>query len=120
MFAKYAILGGEGSPSLGKRVWQRLWFGSKTQELGVVRGKLITYTSTMSILIDMMQSQALDRVEAKIDDGFGEVRGGFERMRKEILSMAIQARASEKKWVVVVITIPSDIPRKRERGLESV
>jgi hypothetical protein len=96
MLAKYTTLGRDGSSRLGKRVWQRLWFGSKTQELGVVRGKLITYTSTMSILIDMMQSQALDRVETKIDDGFGEVRGEFERMRKEILSMATQARASDK------------------------
>ncbi|KAN0122113.1 hypothetical protein V8E51_000439 [Hyaloscypha variabilis] len=96
MLAKYTTLGRDGSSRLGKRVWQHLWFGSKTQELGVVRGKLITYTSTMSILIDMMQSQALDRVETKIDDGFGEVRGEFERMRKEILSMATQARASDK------------------------
>ncbi|KAE9381863.1 hypothetical protein N431DRAFT_551882 [Stipitochalara longipes BDJ] len=96
MLAKYATLDGEGQPSVGKKMWQRFRFGSNIQELGVVRGKLITYTSTISILIDTMQSEALDRVETKIDDGFGEVRGEFERMRKEILKMATQARASNK------------------------
>jgi hypothetical protein len=96
VLAKYTTLNGEGQSSVGKKIWQRFRFGSKIQELGVVRGKLITYKSTMSILLDTMQSQALDRVEDKIDDGFGEVKGEFERMRKEIYSMASQARTSDK------------------------
>jgi hypothetical protein len=99
MLAKYPTLNDEGQPSIGKKIWQRFRFGSKIQELGVVRGKLITYTSTMSILSDTMQNQALDRIETKIDDGFGEVKGElkgeFERMRREIYSMATQARAAE-------------------------
>jgi hypothetical protein len=93
MLAKYAALSGEGHPSVGKKIWQRLRFGSNVQELGVVRGKLITHTSTMSILFDTMQSQSLDRVENKIDDGFREVKGEFERMRHEIKNMATRARA---------------------------
>jgi hypothetical protein len=68
----------------------------RSGELGIVRGKLITYTSTLSVLIDTTQAQDLDRVEAKLDDGFGEVKGEFERVRKEIYNMAAQARAAER------------------------
>jgi hypothetical protein len=52
MLAKYTTLNSEGQPSVGKKIWQRFRFGSKIEELGVIRGKLVTYTSTMSILID--------------------------------------------------------------------
>jgi len=96
LLAKFTALSGEGHPSVPKKIWQRFKFGSNIQELGVVRGKLIIHTSTMSILFDTMQSQALDRVENKIDDGFGEVKGEFERMRREIKNMATQARALDK------------------------
>lgn len=96
MLAKYATLNGDGRPNVGKKVWQRFKFGSKVEELGVIRGKLITYTSTLSILLDTIHSRALDRVETKIEDGFGEVRGEFEKMRREIYSMAVQARAMDK------------------------
>lgn len=96
LLAKYTALSGKGHPSVGKKIWQRFRFGSNIQELGVVRGKLITHTSTMSILFDTMQSQSLDRVENKIDDGFGEVKGEFERMRHEIKNMATRARALDK------------------------
>ena len=96
LLAKYTALSGEGHPSVRKKIWQRFKFGSNIQELGVVRGKLITHTSTMSILFDTMQSQALDRVENKIDDGFGEVKGEFEEMRREIKNMATRARAWDK------------------------
>jgi hypothetical protein len=96
MLVKYETLNGEGQPSVSKKLWQRLRFGSRSEELGIVRGKLITYTSTMSVLIDTIQTQAIGRVETKIDVGFGEVKGEFERMRKEIYSMAAQARAEER------------------------
>lgn len=75
LLAKYATLNGEGQPSVAKKIWQRFRFGSNIQELGVVGGKPITYRSNMSILIDTMQNQALDRVEDIIDDGFGEGEG---------------------------------------------
>jgi hypothetical protein len=97
LLAKFTTLNGEGQPSVGKKIWQRFRFGSNIQEFGVVRGKLITHTSTMSILFDTMQSQSLDRVENKIDNGFGEVKGEFERMRHEIKNMATRARALDKK-----------------------
>lgn len=96
LLANYTALSGEGHPSVGKKIWQRFRFGSNIQELGVVRGKLITHTSTMSILFDTMHSQSLHRVENKIDDGFGEVKGEFERMRHEIKNMATRARALDK------------------------
>lgn len=65
-------------------------------ELGVVRGKLITYTSTISIIIDAMQIRSTDRVESKIDGGFAEMSSQFEKMRKEIFDIAFHARAEER------------------------
>jgi hypothetical protein len=40
LLAKYTTLNGEGKSSVGKMVWQHFRFGSKINELGVVRGKL--------------------------------------------------------------------------------
>jgi hypothetical protein len=96
ILAKYKGLAIYGRASMGKKLWQRFKFGSKTEELGVARGKLITYTSTMSIIIDAMQIQAVDCVEGKIDEGFNKMSGQFERIRKEIYTMASQARTVEK------------------------
>jgi hypothetical protein len=58
ILAKYEGLKVDGQPSAGKKLWQRFRFGSKTEELVVIRGKLITYTSSIWILIDTMQIQA--------------------------------------------------------------
>jgi hypothetical protein len=84
----------EGEAGAGKKLWQKLRFGSKTEELGILRYKLIAYTSTIAVLLDTIQIKAADRVESKIDDGFTEVVGRFEKMRKEIYKMASQARAT--------------------------
>lgn len=72
----------------GKEIWQKFRFGSKTEELGVIRGKLIIYTSTISVLLDTIQIKAAGRVESKIDDGFTKMAGQFEKIRKEIYKMA--------------------------------
>ncbi|KAN0108718.1 hypothetical protein V8E51_008460 [Hyaloscypha variabilis] len=78
----------------GKRLWQKLRFGSKTEELGIIRCRLIAYTSTIAVLLDTVQIKAADRVESKIDGGFAEIVGRFEKMRKEIYKMASEARAA--------------------------
>jgi hypothetical protein len=93
ILAKYEGLKLEGEAGARKKLWQKLRFGSKTEELGVIRGKLIAYTSTISVLLDIVQIKAADRVESKIDKGFMEIVGRFEKMRKEIYNMASQARA---------------------------
>lgn len=84
----------EGEAGAGKKLWQKLRFGSKTEELGIIRCRLIAYTSTIAVLLDTVQIKAADRVESKIDDGFTEIVGRFEKMRKEIYKMASQARAA--------------------------
>jgi hypothetical protein len=103
---KYDALGGDGQPSVGKKIWQRFRFGSKIEELAAIRGKLIVYTSTISIsvLIDAMQLRAADRLEAttirvedKVEAGFADMKGEFEHIRKEIYTIAVHKRAEERK-----------------------
>ncbi|KAL5320472.1 hypothetical protein ACEPPN_011277 [Leptodophora sp. 'Broadleaf-Isolate-01'] len=85
-----------GRASGRMKFWQRLRFGSKAEELGVIRGKLVTYTSMISVLIDTMQIQAADRVEGKIDTGFTEMTGQFAKMRRDIYTIASDHRAKER------------------------
>lgn len=97
IIARYSGLktGSEASPS--KKLWQRLRFGSKMEELGAIREKIITYTSTISILLDTMQLHATGRVEFKMEGGFADMTSQFEQMRREIFEMASHARAEESK-----------------------
>jgi hypothetical protein len=93
---------------VGKKIWQRFRFGSKIEDLAAIRGKLIVYTSTISVLIDAMQLRATDRlettairVEDKVEVGFAEMRGQFENIRKEIYMIAAQKRAEERRGAAV-------------------
>lgn len=97
ILAKYEGLKVNSQAGVGKMIWQRFRFGSKVEELVVIRSKLVTYTSALSILIDTLHFQAIDRVETKIDGGFAELNGKFEKMRKEIFTIATQARSEERK-----------------------
>ncbi|KAH7364672.1 hypothetical protein BKA65DRAFT_143030 [Rhexocercosporidium sp. MPI-PUGE-AT-0058] len=96
LLEKYEGLKPDGQASGGMKFWQRLRFGSKAEELGVIRGKLVTYTSMISVLIDTMQIQAVDRVETKIDAGFTEMTGQFAKMRRDIYTIASEHRAEER------------------------
>ena len=75
ILAKYERLGTDREAGAGKKMWQRLRFGSKIEELGFIRGKLITYTSTISVLLDTIQLRTADRIETKLDGGFMEMSG---------------------------------------------
>jgi hypothetical protein len=73
------------------------------KELAAIRGKLIVYTSTISVLIDAMQLRAADRLEAttirvedKVEAGFADMKSEFEHIRKEIYTIAVQKRAEER------------------------
>jgi hypothetical protein len=96
ILAKYKGLTIYGRVNIGKKLWQRFKFELKIEKLGIAREKLIIYTSTISIIIDAMQIQAVDCVKCKIDKSFNKMSGQFERIRKEIYIMASQARTVKK------------------------
>jgi hypothetical protein len=95
VLGKYNGLQSGGEAGIGPKTWQRLRFGSKIEELDSIRNKIITYTSTISVLLDTMQLKASDRIETKLKDGFTEMTGQFEKMRREIYRMAAHARTSD-------------------------
>ena len=97
ILAKYEGLKVNSQAGARKKIWQRFRFGSKVEELVVIRSKLVTYTSTLLILIDTLHVQAIDRVEIKIDGRFVELNEQFEKMRKEIFTIATLARSEERK-----------------------
>jgi len=96
VLGKYESLKPDGEAGVGRKTWQRLRFGSKIEELNNTREKIITYTSSMSVILDTMQLKASSRIETKLEGGFTEMAGQFENMRREIYRMASQARASDK------------------------
>lgn len=95
MLTRYGGLEKNSEARSERKLWQRLRFGSKIEELGVVRAKIITYTSTVSVLLDTIQLRAADRIETKVDGGFQEMNCQFERIRQAIYSIASHARASD-------------------------
>jgi hypothetical protein len=102
---KYEGLKLDGQMSASKKIWKRFRVRSKVDELGAIRRKLVTYTSTISILIDTMQIQAMDCVERKVDRAFADttdrMNGQFERMRKQIYTIAAKKRAEERRGAMI-------------------
>jgi hypothetical protein len=99
--AKYEGIKIERQASASRKIWQKFRIGSKTEDLGVIRGKLATYTSILSILIDTVRIQATDKAENKIGSGFTnaaeQMSSQFERMRKHIYTIAANKRAEERR-----------------------
>jgi hypothetical protein len=94
--AKYEGLNpdnGAASIGAGKKLWHKVRFGSKVEELGVIRGKLIAYTSMLSVLLDTMQLKATGQLGTMMETGFAELKGDFEAMRNEVLATVIRERA---------------------------
>jgi hypothetical protein len=97
LLAKYEGLSATGeAASVPKKLWRRFRFSSKIERLGVVRGKLIAYTSTISVLLDGVQLRATGRVEDKLDNVSSQMTEGFESLKKAILGMAVKARAEQR------------------------
>lgn len=86
-----------GAASSTKKAWHRFKFGFKTSDLASIRTQLITHTSTISVLLDTMQLKATGRVESKIDDGFANLMGSFDHMRRVIYQIAARDRATERR-----------------------
>jgi hypothetical protein len=92
--------------SKSKKLWHRIRFGAELDELGKFRWKIITYTSTLAVLLDSVHLKATDRVEkiagrveTQVESGFAEVLErleGFEDMRRAVLYIATKARASQR------------------------
>jgi hypothetical protein len=96
MLAKYNGLSpknGAAGVCIGKKILHKIRFGSKFKQLGVIRSKLVTYTSTLSVLLHTMQLKATGRLGTQLENGFAELRGNFELIRKEVLSTVTQERA---------------------------
>ncbi|KAI9046971.1 hypothetical protein LZ554_009046 [Drepanopeziza brunnea f. sp. 'monogermtubi'] len=97
-----------GNIEVGKaaKLWQRWKFGTEIEDLGKLRWKIITYTSTLAVLVDSIHMKATEcvgdtarRIESQMGTGFAEMQNrleGFEDMRKAILFIATRARASER------------------------
>jgi len=92
--------------SKSKKLWHRMRFGAELDELGKFRWKIITYTSTLAVLLDSVHLKATDRVEkiagrveGRVESGFAEVLDrleGFEDMRRAVLYIATRARSSQR------------------------
>lgn len=82
----------DNQAGVGQKLRQRFGFGSKIADLGIIRGKIIMYTSTLSVLIDTMQLQGTERIETKVDGGFADVKREmktqFELLRTETYTIA--------------------------------
>ncbi|OWP06499.1 hypothetical protein B2J93_9272 [Marssonina coronariae] len=107
LLTKYHGLAPDGI-EVGKatKLWQRWKFGTEIEDLGKLRWKVITYTSTLAVLVDSIHIRATERVggiagriESQVEFGFAELQNrlaGFEDMRKAVLFIATRARASER------------------------
>ncbi|KAG4440394.1 hypothetical protein IFR05_004134 [Cadophora sp. M221] len=96
------------STEVGKatKLWQRFRFGTEIEDLGKLRWKIITYTSTLAVLVDSINLKATERVgdiagriENQMETGFAEMHDRLERfedMRKAVLFIATRARASQR------------------------
>lgn len=97
-----------GNEEVGKatKLWQRWRFGTEIEDLGKLRWKIITYTSTLAVLLDSIHMKATERVgdiagrvENQMQSGLAMMQNkleGFEEMRKAVLFIATRARASER------------------------
>ena len=90
---KYEGLRARSPVGAGRKMLHRLRFGSKVEELGVVRGKLTTYTSALFVILNVMQLKATGGLETTVETGFAETKGDFAEMRREILATTIIVRA---------------------------
>jgi len=117
VLAKYEGLKVDSEAGTGKKLWQKLRFGSKTQELSSIRGKLINYTSTISVFLDTMQIKAAHRMESKIDDGFSDIKGEFGRMRKEVFKVGLSSTPQGTKWIQPIPPFLLDLQWERQGGV---
>jgi hypothetical protein len=82
--------------SATRRLWHRIRFGANLEEHTKFQSKIVTYTSSLAVILDSIQIKATGRVENKVDVGFAEVLDQFQGMRKAVLEIATSARAAQR------------------------
>ena len=75
------------------KLWHKIRFGSKIQGLRDIRVKIITYTSTISVLLDTMELKATGCLKDKVDAGFANMKDNFISMKKAIVDEILKARS---------------------------
>jgi hypothetical protein len=95
LLSRYEGLSADGEAMSGRtrKLWHKIRFGSKIQGLRDTRAKIITYTSTISVLLDAMQLKATGRLEDKVDAGFANMEDNFINMKKAIVDEVLKARS---------------------------
>ncbi|CAD6578141.1 MAG: hypothetical protein ASARMPRED_008550 [Alectoria sarmentosa] len=59
----------------GRKLWQKIRFGNgKMVDLADMRGKLIFYTSSMSLFLNIVSMGAMGRVERQMNDAGGDLK----------------------------------------------
>ena len=86
-----------------RRPWSRFRFGTlELERLDLLRRKLISYTSSLAVLLETFQLATTSRVERKVD-------GGFEHMREVLDHIVSAARGKHRIGSVLTLsTHPED------------
>lgn len=94
LLAKYEGMSGNGkAANLTRKLWHKIRFGSKIQALGEVRGKIILYTTTISVLLDAMQLPATGRLEDKLDVTNTTMVDGFQSIKLVMVEEVLKAKS---------------------------
>lgn len=76
-----------------RKLWHKIRFGSKIQALGEVRGKIILYTTTISVVLDAMQLRATGRLEDKLDATNTAMKDGFQSIKLVMVEEVMKAKS---------------------------
>jgi hypothetical protein len=94
LLAKYeGLSSGNKAVNPTRKLWHKIRFSSKIQALGEVRGKIVFYTTTISVLLDGMQLRATGRLEDKLDATSTAMMDAFQSMKLAMVEEALKAKA---------------------------
>lgn len=93
LLASYEGLSGNKAVNPTRKLWHKIRFGSKRQALGEVRGKIVFYTTTISVLLDTLQLRATGRLEDKLDATSTAMMDAFQSMKLAMVEEALKAKS---------------------------
>jgi hypothetical protein len=115
LLEKYSGLAYDGEASRFKTIRHSFGFGSKRQDLGAIREKLILHTATLAVRLHWMLHTVVDRVETKVDvvetkidrgfAGTSRVESELGRLHEEIFKLA--ARERRRGWNASILSLQS-------------
>jgi hypothetical protein len=94
LLAKYESLSSNKPVNPTRKLWDKIRFGSKIQELREVRRKIILYTTTIAVLLDTMQLRATGRLEDKLDATSTAMMDGFQSIKLAMVEEALKAKSA--------------------------